>query len=144
MKGIFRQFHEKITDEEIHACTKRFKSLVDTALATFSNADTTTMETEDSSLLLEEHQLRNIAKEAAKLRAINAIGDIKKKRLARMCQLMEVNMRRGCRLALFPVKGHKGEKERDYEVDMSRQEIVMENFGYSSNRNENVLVLGVI
>jgi len=47
----------------------------------------------------------NYAKEAAKLRAINAIGDIKKKRLSRMAQLMEVNMRRGCRIALFPVKG---------------------------------------
>ena len=36
---------------------------------------------------------------------------------------MEVNMRRGCRIALFPVKGAKGgEKEREEEKNMSRQE----------------------
>lgn len=120
-KVLIRLFHEKISDEEIHACTKRFKDLVDTALAAFSSADVT-VEAEDSALYLEEHQLKNIAKEAAKLRAINAIGDIKKKRLSRMCQLMEVNMRRGCRIALFPVKGSKGEKEREDEKNMSRQE----------------------
>ena len=67
-KELYRQFHEKISDQEIHACTKRFKSLVDTALAAFSNADVTNQDAEDSTLYLEEHQLKNIAKEAAKVK----------------------------------------------------------------------------
>ena len=70
-KELYRQFHEKISDQEIHACTKRFKSLVDTALAAFSNADVTNQDAEDSTLYLEEHQLKNIAKEAAKVKNKN-------------------------------------------------------------------------
>ena len=70
-KELYRQFHEKISDQEIHACTKRFKSLVDTALAAFSNADVTNQDAEDSTLYLEEHQLKNIAKEAAKVKKQN-------------------------------------------------------------------------
>jgi len=63
-KELVRKFHEKISDEEIHACSKRFKSLVDTALANFSNADVTDeADAENSSLLLEENQLKNISKE---------------------------------------------------------------------------------
>ena len=38
-----------------------------------------------------------------------------------MCQLMEVNMRRGCRIALFPVKSSQS-KEREDEKNMSRQD----------------------
>ena len=68
-------------------------------------------EKEDHSLLLEEFQLKNIANEAAKLKEINAIKDIRKKRLSRMCQLMEVNMRQGCTTALFPPKGKKEDND---------------------------------
>ena len=76
-------------EEEKSQMTKRFRNLVETALDRFRNADLAEIDQEDSSLLLEEFQLKNIANEAAKLKNINAIKDIKKKRLQRMCQLME-------------------------------------------------------
>ena len=94
-KELTRQLHEKMDEEEKSQMTKRFRNLVETALDRFRNADLAEIDQEDSSLLLEEFQLKNIANEAAKLKNINAIKDIKKKRLQRMCQLMEVNMRQG-------------------------------------------------
>ena len=106
-------------EEEKSQMTKRFRNLVETALDRFRNADLAEIDQEDSSLLLEEFQLKNIANEAAKLKNINAIKDIKKKRLQRMCQLMEVNMRQGCRHALFPPK------DKQQDDDLSRQERIV-------------------
>lgn len=104
-KDMVNQLHERMVDEDIQNCTKRFRNLVETALTRYNDAELGSMDTESSDLLLEEFQLKNISNEAAKLKKINAIKDMKKKRLSRMCQLMEVNMRQGCRISLFGKEG---------------------------------------
>ena len=76
-----RAFHEKVTDEEIHAHTDRFKILVDRALKVYGNCDVNNDvedEEQEEALLLDENKLKSILKEAAKLKEIDAYGDIKK------------------------------------------------------------------
>lgn len=118
-KDIVNQLHERMVDEDIQNCTKRFRNLVETALTRYNDANLTTKsgDLESSDLLLEEFQLKNISNEAAKLKKINAIKDMKKKRLSRMCQLMEVNMRQGCRISLFGNKDDQSRQERIAKIN---------------------------
>ena len=113
-KDLVNQFRERMGDEDMQNATKRFRNLVETALTRYNEADLQAADAdlESSDLLLEEFQLKNISNEAAKLKKINAIKDMKKKRLSRMCQLMEVNMRQGCRISLFGKESDQSRQER--------------------------------